>query len=78
MMKLTFTLRPTEQSPCSSGPGSARGRPTFPQGQGQQLVQPGVAQLPRASTGPLQSSGHKSHSLWRVWVHQAKQFSQVF
>lgn len=53
-------------------------RPTFPQGEGQQLVEPGMAQFPGPSTGPLQGSGHKSHSLRRIWIHQTKYFSQIF
>ena len=42
------------------------------------LVEPGVAQLPRSSAGPLQGSGHKRHALWGIGIHQAKQLRQAF
>lgn len=80
-------LRDDRRAALREGPGaatpeprSARGLcgPTFPQRERQQLVEPGVAQLPGSPAGPLQGSGHKSHSLRRIGIHQTEQFSQVF
>lgn len=50
---------------------------TFPQGDCQELMQFGGAQLPRAACGPLECAGHKCYSLWGVGVHQTEQLSQV-
>ena len=69
-----FPGPPARRSPCpATGP-----RPTFPQGEGQQLVEPGVAQLPGPPTGPLQGSRHKCHSLRGVGIHQTEQLGQTF
>lgn len=57
---------------------SGRELGTFPQGEGQQLVQFGVTQLSRPSCGPFQGSGHKRYSLWRVLVHLAEELGQAF
>jgi len=50
---------------------------TLPQGDSQELVELGVAQLAGASRGPLDRPGHKRYSLRGVGVHQAKYLRQL-